>query len=70
MYPPLLFNYLKAEHRLEEAVVKMIIEEAVKIETVFITKSIRCAMLGMNVAMMKQYVRFVGDRLMRLVKFW
>jgi len=59
-----LYNNLKAEHRLEEAVVKMIIEEAVEIETVFITESISCAMLGMNVAMMKQYVRFVGDRLM------
>ena len=50
--------------RLDENVVKNIIEEAVEIETVFITESISCAMLGMNIAMMKQYVRFVGDRLM------
>ena len=59
-----LYNDLKAEYRLEESVVKTIIEEAVEIETVFITESISCAMLGMNIAMMKQYVRFVGDRLM------
>jgi len=59
-----LYNDLKAEMRLDEKVVKTIIEEAVEIETIFITDSISCAMLGMNVAMMKQYVRFVGDRLM------
>ena len=59
-----LYNDLKDEHRLEESVIREIIEEAVEIETVFITESISCAMLGMNVAMMKQYVRFVGDRLM------
>ena len=59
-----LYNDLKAEYRLEESVIKTIIEEAVEIETVFITESISCAMLGMNIAMMKQYVRFVGDRLM------
>ena len=59
-----LYNDLKTEYRLEESVVKTIIEEAVEIETVFITESISCAMLGMNIAMMKQYVRFVGDRLM------
>ena len=59
-----LYNDLKAEYRLEESVIREIIEEAVEIETVFITESISCAMLGMNIAMMKQYVRFVGDRLM------
>jgi len=41
-----------------------IVEEAVEIETVFITDSISCAMLGMNVDLMKQYIKFVGDRLM------
>jgi len=59
-----LYNDLKDDLRLNENVVKNIIEEAVEIETIFITDSISCAMLGMNVAMMKQYVRFVGDRLM------
>jgi len=59
-----LYNDLQKEMRLDENVVKNIIEEAVEIETVFITESISCAMLGMNIAMMKQYVRFVGDRLM------
>jgi ribonucleotide reductase beta subunit family protein with ferritin-like domain len=59
-----LYNDLKPEMRLDESVVVNIIEEAVEIETVFITESISCAMLGMNVTMMKQYIKFVGDRLM------
>jgi len=58
-----LYNDLKPEYRLSEAVVREIIEEAVAIETVFITDSISCSMLGMNIDMMKQYIKFVGDRL-------
>ena len=59
-----LYNDLKDDHKLDEAVVMSIIQEAVDIETVFITDSISCSMLGMNVDMMKQYIKFVGDRLM------
>lgn len=64
-----LYNDLQTEMRLDENVVKNIIEEAVEIETIFITESISCAMLGMNIAMMKQYVRFVGDRLMIQLRY-
>ena len=59
-----LYNDLKNEYKLDESVVMSIIQEAVDIETVFITDSISCSMLGMNVDMMKQYIKFVGDRLM------
>ena len=59
-----LYNDLKEEHRLDESMVREIIEEAVDIETVFITESIYCAMLGMNTDLMKQYIKFVADRLM------
>lgn len=59
-----LYNDLKAEHRLPEERVREIIEEAVAIETVFITESISCSMLGMNTEMMKQYIKYVGDQLM------
>lgn len=41
-----------------------IIEEAVEIESKFITSSIPCSMLGMNAASMKEYIRFVADRLL------
>ena len=59
-----LYNDLKLEERLDELLVREIIEEAVAIETVFITESISCSMLGMNVDMMKQYIKFVADRIM------
>ena len=59
-----LYNDLKPEERLDNLVVREIIEEAVAIETVFITESISCSMLGMNVDMMKQYIKYVSDRIM------
>ena len=59
-----LYNDLKSQYRLDGAIVQEIVDEAVAIETVFITDSISCAMLGMNVDLMKQYIKFVGDRLM------
>jgi len=59
-----LYNDLKPEYRLSEDTVRKIIEEAVEIETVFITESISCAMLGMNVELMKQYIKYVADQLM------
>jgi ribonucleotide reductase beta subunit family protein with ferritin-like domain len=59
-----LYNDLKTEYRLSENTVKEIIEEAVEIETVFITESISCSMLGMNVDLMKQYIKYVADQLM------
>lgn len=59
-----LYNDLKQEQRLNESLVRDIIEEAVAIEIVFITESISCSMLGMNVDMMKQYIKFVADRIM------
>jgi len=59
-----LYNDLKSEHRLSEEIVVKIVEEAVEIESVFITESISCSMLGMNTDLMKQYIRYVGDQLM------
>jgi ribonucleoside-diphosphate reductase beta chain len=59
-----LYNNLKSNFRLPEDKVREIIEEAVAIETVFITESISCSMLGMNTEMMKQYIKYVADQLM------
>jgi ribonucleoside-diphosphate reductase beta chain len=59
-----LYNDLKTEYRLSEDTVCQIIEEAVEIETVFITQSISCSMLGMNTDMMQQYIKYVADQLM------
>lgn len=59
-----LYNDLKTEYRLQDTTVREIIEEAVKIESIFITESISCSMLGMNIDLMKQYIKYVGDQLM------
>ena len=59
-----LYNDLMPNQRLDESVARAIVEEAVLIETVFITESISCAMLGMNVDLMKQYIKYVADRIM------
>ena len=59
-----LYNDLKREYRVASSIVNNIIEEAVNIEIIFITESISCSMLGMNIELMKQYIKFVGDRLL------
>ena len=59
-----LYNDLQRDQRLEESVVRDIINEAVDIEMSFITESISCSMLGMNVDMMKQYIKYVADQLL------
>ena len=41
-----------------------IIENALEIETNFITEAIPCKLIGMNSEMMKQYIEFVADRLL------
>ena len=44
--------------------VKPIIQEAVAIEEEFITEALPCSLIGMNATLMKQYIRFVADRLL------
>ena len=51
-------------NKLDESVIKNIIEEAVTIEKEFITESIPCKLIGMNSDMMKEYIEFVSDRLL------
>jgi ribonucleoside-diphosphate reductase beta chain len=52
------------KNRVPVQIVNKIFEEAVAIEKEFITDSIPCAMIGMNAAMMQQYIEFVADRLL------
>jgi ribonucleoside-diphosphate reductase beta chain len=56
-----LFGYLNSKP--DEETVHNIIKEAVAIEKEFICDSISCDMIGMNVALMGQYIEFVADRL-------
>ena len=45
-----------------------IIQEAVSIEKEFITESLPCSLIGMNETLMKQYVEYVADRLLQMLK--
>lgn len=54
----MLVNKLPRERVIE------IVTDAVEIEEEFITESISCAMIGMNVQLMTQYIKFVADHLL------
>lgn len=63
----LLYNKLK--NRLSESTVQDMVKEAVDIEMKFITESIPCAMIGMNEELMKEYIKFVADRLLLMIGY-
>ncbi|SLM36740.1 ribonucleoside-diphosphate reductase small chain [Lasallia pustulata] len=58
----LLFSHLN--NRPTKQAVQDVITEAVTIEQEFLTEALPCALLGMNAALMKQYIEFVADRLL------
>jgi ribonucleoside-diphosphate reductase beta chain len=55
--------YYKQFEALSEEVVHQIIKDGVAIEEEFITEALPCRLIGMNDEMMKQYIRFVANRL-------
>lgn len=56
--------YSMINDKVEEAVIYSMFTEAYDIENEFICESLPCSMLGMNSALMSQYIRFVSDRLL------
>jgi ribonucleoside-diphosphate reductase beta chain len=55
--------YEEIVDKLPKEKVHTIITDAVKIEKHFITESLPCEMIGMNAALMSDYIEFVADRL-------
>lgn len=55
--------YGKLHNKLTAENIHEIIREAVEIEKEFITESLPCSLIGMNAALMSQYIEFVADRL-------
>lgn len=55
--------YSQLLHKLDESMVHEIVSSAVAVETEFVTESLPVALIGMNMALMAQYVRFCADRL-------
>ena len=62
----LMYSMLKEKP--DETTIKKIIQEAVEIEKEFITESLPCSLIGMNKNLMSQYIEYVADRLLQMLK--
>merc|ERR1712156_541965 len=58
----LMYSHLK--HKPTQDRVYEIIKDAVIIEQEFLTEALPCNLIGMNCALMRQYIEFVADRLL------
>mmetsp|Transcript_27288 Transcript_27288/g.87442 ORF Transcript_27288/g.87442 Transcript_27288/m.87442 type:complete len:436 (+) Transcript_27288:232-1539(+) len=58
----LLYSLLN--HRLDEAMVYQIVDEAVQLEREFVCDALSCSLVGMNADLMGTYIEFVADRLL------
>ena len=57
----LLYKYI--QNKLSSSIIYEIIDNAVTIEVEFITEALPCQLLGMNADLMKQYIKYVANRL-------
>jgi len=57
----LLHELLQDENKASQEVITSIITEAVEIETEFVTDALPVSLIGMNAALMTQYIQFVAD---------
>ena len=60
----LLYHHFKASNAASMEIVHKIVTEAVELEKSFATESLERNLIGMNSGLMRQYVEFVGDRLL------
>ena len=63
----LLYEHLK--NKIDNDTIEKMFREAVEIEEEFICESLPCKLLGMNSDLMKEYIRFVADRLLTQLGF-
>ncbi|KAI4378886.1 hypothetical protein MLD38_016308 [Melastoma candidum] len=56
--------YSLLQKKLKMQTVHQIVDEAVEIEIEFVCDALPCALIGMNAALMSQYIKFVADRLL------
>jgi ribonucleotide reductase beta subunit family protein with ferritin-like domain len=61
----LMYSMLKDKP--DNEIVLSIIMEAVDLEKEFITESLPCDLIGMNMKLMKQYIEYVADRLLSML---
>ena len=56
--------YKHINNKLSNERIQHIIDEAVKIETHFVTESLPVELIGMNSSLMNQYIQYIADRLL------
>jgi ribonucleotide reductase beta subunit family protein with ferritin-like domain len=56
--------YHNLTNKIPHATIKAIVDDAVKVEQMFITDALPCKLIGMDSDQMKQYIEFVADRLL------
>lgn len=61
--------YSKLVNRVPSETVREMMREAVDIEMRFITESIPCNMIGMNADLMKEYIKYIADRLCTMLGY-
>lgn len=61
--------YSKIQNRLPKEKVEAMVSEAVDIEMRFITESIPCRMIGMNEDLMKEYIKYIADRMLLMLGY-
>ncbi|CAK7332987.1 unnamed protein product [Dovyalis caffra] len=62
MYVFVVYSLLQKQLHWQK--VHHIVGEAVEIETKFVCEALPCALIGMNAALMSEYIKFVADRLL------
>jgi len=60
----LLYHHFKSSYVSNPELVRQIVTEAVELEKSFATESLERNLIGMNSELMRQYVEYVGDRLL------
>lgn len=65
-----LFNkYIRTESKPSQETVHRMFKSAVDIEHFFITQALDVSLIGMNAGLMKQYICFVADRLLKSLSY-
>jgi len=59
--------YSMLQDKPSKEVILEIIKEAVDLEKEFITESLPCSLIGMNMDLMKQHIEFIADRLLLML---
>lgn len=67
MFAVLLYSMI--ENRISTEEVHEMFHEAVAIESIFITESLPCDLLGINKKSMIEYIQYVADYLLKLLKY-